>query len=198
VKKMITTVTVAAMVAGVGAGLAYKELNSASNHSVALAKTFSSIDDIVKDAKVIIKGKVPKEYRKEVVGEIVFHVYDVQVIKLYNNLTDQEIKEGETVEMYRLVGVESKDGKDMANIVAPKYQSLHEGEYLLFLNGQFDDNLNKLILIPNTPNQLFKAEKSSRLASWKSNNTEFENITEDDALPSINEADLLDAIDSLK
>ncbi|WP_304415190.1 hypothetical protein [Brevibacillus aydinogluensis] len=86
----------------------------------------------------------------------------------------------------------------MANIVAPKYHSLHEGEYLLFLNGQFDDNLNKLILIPNTPNQLFKAEKSSRLASWKSNNTEFENITEDDALPSINEADLLDAIDSLK
>jgi hypothetical protein len=28
--------------------------------------------------------------------------------------------------MYRLVGVESKDGKDMANIVAPKYQSLHD------------------------------------------------------------------------
>lgn len=195
---MITIVTAAALVVGVGSALAYKEINSASSHSAALAKKFSSTEDIVKDSKVIIKGKVPKEYRKEVVGQIVFYVYDVHVDKLYNNLTDQEIKEGETVEVYRLVGVDGDDGKDMVNIVEPEYQSLQEGEYLLFLNGEFDDNLNKLILIPNTPHQLFKAEKSNGFAARKSNDAEFENITETDTLPSINEADLLDAIDSIK
>lgn len=72
IEKMITIVTALALIVGVGSALAYKELNGPSDHSPALAKTFKSTEEIVKDSKVIIKGNVPKEYRKETVGEIVF------------------------------------------------------------------------------------------------------------------------------
>lgn len=197
-KKMITIVTALALIVGVGSALAYKELNGPSDHSPALAKTFKSTEEIVKDSKVIIKGNVPKEYRKETVGEIVFFVYDVQVDKVYSNLTDQEIVEGETVEVYRLVGVDTNEGKDMVNIVSPEYQALEQGEYLLFLNGQYDDNLKKLILIPNTPNQLFKTDKSRSLSSKQFTTQEFENVTDVDALPSIAEDTLLEAIEKVK
>lgn len=197
-KKMITFVTVLSLAVGVGSALAYKEWGSPHSHSNVLVKTFKSTNDIVKDSTVIVKGKVSDEFRKEVVGEIVFHVYDVQVDKLYSNQTDQEITEGETIEMYRLIGVDTNKGKDMVNIVAPEFQSLKQGEYLLFLNGKYDDNLNKLILIPNTPNQLFKANASSGFAAKNSDDVEFENITDEKSLPSINEAELLDAIGSTK
>lgn len=197
-KKMIAFVSAIALVFGVGSALAYKEWGNTQSHSNVLAKTFTSIDEIVKDSAVILKGEVSDEFRKEVVGEIVFHVYDVKVDTLYSNNTDQVITEGNTIEMYRLIGVDTNRGKNMVNIVAPEYQSLKQGEYLLFLNGQYDENLKKLILIPNTPNQLFRADTSNGFSSKNSNDIQFENITDTEALPSINEEELLKAIDSAK
>lgn len=197
-QKTIAFVAALALVFGVGSALGFKEWGSTQSHSNVLAKTFTSTDEIVKDSAVILKGEVSDEFRKEVVGEIVFHVYDVKVVTLYSNNTDQVIAEGDNIEMYRLIGVDTNRGKDMVNIVAPEYQSLKQGEYLLFLNGQYDENLKKLVLIPNTPHQLFRADTSNGFASKNSHDIEFENITDTVALPSINEAELLKAIDSAK
>ncbi|MBY0088870.1 hypothetical protein [Brevibacillus brevis] len=196
-KKLIAIVTVSALALGVGSALAFKEFGETNTHSNALAKTFKSTEEITNDSNVIIKGTVPSEFKQEKVGALVYNVYEVKVNKLYNNLTDANITEGESIEVYRLIGVDLGNNKDVANIVDSNYHELEKGEYLLFLNGAFDNELNKYTFIPNTPNQLFKMTSSKGLISDQSN-AEFENITDAHELPSINEADLIEAIESLK
>ncbi|WP_238352083.1 hypothetical protein [Brevibacillus brevis] len=194
---MIAIVSVTAVIAGVGSALTYKEFNHSNSHSVALSRTFSSTEEIVKKANVIIKGKVPSEFRQEKVGTVVYNVYEVQVDKLYSNLSDAKITEGESIELYRLIGLDLGDNKELANVVDADYHELEKGEYLLFLSGEYDGELKKYTYIPNTPNQLFKMTSSKGLRSGQSN-AEFENITKADELPSINEADLLEVIESIK
>ncbi|BAH42460.1 hypothetical protein BBR47_14830 [Brevibacillus brevis NBRC 100599] len=196
-KKLIAIVSVTAVIAGVGSALMYKEFNHSNSHSVALSRTFNSTEEIVKKANVIIKGKVPSEFRQEKVGTVVYNVYEVQVDKLYSNLSDAKITEGESIELYRLIGLDLGDNKEIANVVDANYHELEKGEYLLFLSGEYDDELKKYTYIPNTPNQLFKMNSSNGLRSNQSN-VEFENITEAGELPSINEADLLEVIESMK
>ncbi|MDC0762823.1 hypothetical protein HP398_27160 [Brevibacillus sp. HB1.4B] len=196
-KKLIAIVSVTAVIAGVGSALMYKEFNHSNSHSVALSRTFSSTEEIVKKANVIIKGKVPSEFRQEKVGTVVYNVYEVQVDKLYSNLSDAKITEGESIELYRLIGLDLGDNKELANVVDADYHELEKGEYLLFLSGEYDEELKKYTYIPNTPNQLFKMTSSKGLRSNQSD-TEFENITKADELPSINEADLLEVIESMK
>ncbi|UED77457.1 hypothetical protein [Brevibacillus sp. DP1.3A] len=196
-KKLITIISMAALVVGVGSALAFKEIKEtahADSHSNALAKVYKSTDELVENSNVIIKAKLPNEYRKEQVSEIVFYVYDAKVDKVYNNETDQKISEGDTVEVYRVIGFDTGGGKEMADIVAPKFQELEQGEYLLFLNGSYDEDLKKHILIPNSPHQLYKSDSSKGLNSKKSVDSQFESISESEALPSINEDDLLDSI----
>ncbi|MFC8689706.1 hypothetical protein [Brevibacillus porteri] len=194
---MIAIVSVTAVIAGVGSALMYKEFNHSNSHSVALSRTFSSTEEIVKKANVIIKGKVPSEFRQEKVGTVVYNVYEVQVDKLYSNLSDAKITEGESIELYRLIGLDLGDNKELANVVDADYHELEKGEYLLFLSGEYDEELKKYTYIPNTPNQLFKMTSSKGLRSNQSD-AEFENITKADELPSIHEADLLEVIESMK
>ncbi|QDS33741.1 hypothetical protein [Brevibacillus brevis] len=180
-KKLIAIISTAALVVGVGSALAFKEIKETTqtdSHSNVLAKVYKSTN----------------EYRKEQVSEIVFYVYDVQVDKVYNNETDQKFSEGDTVEVYRVIGFDTGGGKEMADIVAPKFQELEQGEYLLFLNGSYDEYLKKHILIQNSPHQLYKSDNSKGLNSSKSVDSQFESIVESEELPSINEDDLLDAI----
>ncbi|QDX94576.1 hypothetical protein EEL31_07985 [Brevibacillus laterosporus] len=86
----------------------------------------------------------------------------------------------------------------MANIVDEKNQEIEQGNYLLFLNGEYDEELKKNILIPNTPNQLFKLNEQNSLDAHDSSNNEYKNVFETESLPSINEKELTTAIDSLK
>ncbi|GED73044.1 hypothetical protein BRE01_67460 [Brevibacillus reuszeri] len=198
-KKLIAFVTIPALVLGIGSALAFKEFSNPSSDSNALAKTFNSTEEIAKDANVIIKANVPSEFKQETVGSLVYNVYEVQVDKLYSNLTDEDITEGESIEVHRLIGFNVSEGKEMANIGDSAFHELKEGEYLLFLNGGYDEDLKKFTYIPNTPNQLFKMASSKGFWSNKSSNSsEFENITDENALPSINETDLLEAIESMK
>lgn len=197
-KKLVTFVVIPALVLGIGSALAFKNFSNPDSHSNAFAKTFNTTEEIVKDANVIIKGKVPSEFKQEKVGSLVYNVYEVKVDKLYANLTDEDITEGDSIELYRLIGFNVSDEKEMANIGDADYHELNEGEYLLFLNGDYDEDLRKFTYIPNTPNQLFKMASSKGFWSNKSNSSEFENITDENALPSINETDLLEAIESMK
>ncbi|WP_289138751.1 hypothetical protein [uncultured Brevibacillus sp.] len=194
-RKMITLVILAAVLVGIGYSLASKkEQARTSSQGHTLSKTFSSLDEMARDSNVIIKGRISEEFRVQSMGKIVFYVYDILVEKLYRNQTAQEITEGKTLEIHRLVGVNWGEGNDMVNIVAPEYQTLQRGEYLLFLNGDYDEGLKKHILIPNTPNQLFKVEQSNASPHLQSRNPTFINITDSDALPSITEAELLEVI----
>ncbi|NQF14663.1 hypothetical protein HPY31_12150 [Brevibacillus sp. HB1.3] len=196
-KKLLTIVSMVAVIAGVGSALLYKEFNQSNSHSLALSRTFKSTEEIVEKANVIIKGKVPTEFRQEKVGSVVYNVYEVQVDKLYSNLSDAKITEGESIEVYHLIALDLGDNKELANIVDADFHEIDNGEYLLFLSGEYDDELKKYTYIPNTPNQLFKMTSSKGLRENPSN-IEFENVTEENALPSINEADLLEAIESKK
>jgi len=194
-RKMVTLVILAAVLVGIGYSfVSKKEPSHTSPQGFTLSKTFSSLDEMVRDSNVIIKGRVSEEFRVQSIGEIVFYIYDIQVEKLYRNQTTQEITEGKTLEIHRLVGVNLGEGNDMVNIVAPEYQELQRGEYLLFLNGDYDEGLKKHILIPNTPNQLFKVEQSNASPHLQSKNPTFINVTESNALPSIIEAELLEVI----
>ncbi|MFP3392784.1 hypothetical protein [Brevibacillus sp. SIMBA_040] len=194
-RKIITLVILAAVLVGISYSLASKkEQARTSSQGPTLSKTFSSLDEMVRDSNVIIKGRISEDFRVQSMGKIVFYVYDIQVDKLYRNQTAQEISEGKTLEIHRLVGVNLGEGNDMVNIVAPEYQALQRGEYLLFLNGDYDEELKKHILIPNTPNQLFKVEQSNASPYLQSINPTFVNVTESDALPSIIEAELLEVI----
>lgn len=105
-RKMITLVLLAAVLVGAGYSLVSKkkpERTSSQGHT--LSKTFSSLDEMVRDSNLIIKGRVPEEFRVQSMGKIVFYVYVIQVEKLYRNQTAQEIAEGKTLEIHRLVGV---------------------------------------------------------------------------------------------
>lgn len=195
-KKIYGLIIASALVIGVGSALAYKELSPTPSHSQALSKTFKSAEEIVKDSKVIVKGSVPHNYKEEKVGNLVFYVYEVKVNKVYSNLTSQKIDEGSTIELYRLIGFDA--GNSMANIVDEKNQEIEQGNYLLFLNGEYDEELKKNILIPNTPNQLFKLNETNSLNAQDSSNNEYENVFETESLPSINEKELTTAIDGLK
>ncbi|MED1665679.1 hypothetical protein [Brevibacillus laterosporus] len=193
-KKIYSLIIASALLIGVGSALAYNELSSTPSHSQALSKTFKNTEEIAKDSKVIVNGSVPQKYKQEKVGNLIFYVYEVEVNKVYNNLTSQKIDEGSTIELYRLIGFDA--GSSMVNIVDEKNQEIQQGNYLLFLNGEYDKELKKNILIPNTPNQLFKLNETSSLNAQE--NKEYTNVFETDSLPSINEKELITTIDNLK
>ncbi|MFB0831454.1 hypothetical protein ACEU2D_17860 [Brevibacillus laterosporus] len=193
-KKIYSLIIASALLIGVGSALAYKELSPAPSHSQALSKTFKNTEEIVKDSKVIVNASVPQKYKKEKVGNLIFYVYEVEVNKVYNNLTPQEINEGSTIELYRLIGFDT--GNSIVNIVDEKNQEIEKGNYLLFLNGEYDKELKKTVLILNTPNQLFKLNETNSLNTQE--NSEYTNVFETEALPTINEKELITAIDNLK
>ena len=195
-KKLYSVITVAALAVGIGSAWVYNDINHSSSHSYAVSKTFNSTEEITEDSQVIIKGSIQNEYKEEKIGNLLYYVYEVQVNKVYNNLTDQKIDEGVTISLYRLIGIDT--GSDVANIVDDENQEIVKGDYLLFLNGGYVEELNKDILVPNTPNQLFKLNQSNGFSLGKSNSNEFENIFESDALPSISEENLIKAIDKIK
>ncbi|QOS99989.1 hypothetical protein JNUCC42_04330 [Brevibacterium sp. JNUCC-42] len=193
-KKIYGLIIVSALVIGVGSAWVYKDLNASSSHSQALSKTFKNTEEIVKDSKVIVNGSVPQKYKQEKVGNLIFYVYEVEVNKVYNNLTSQKIDVGSTIELYRLIEFDA--GSSMVNIVDKKNQEIGQGNYLLFLNGEYDEELKKNVLIPNTPNQLFKLNETNSLNTEE--NSEYTNVFETEALPSINEKELITTIDNLK
>ncbi|MCG7317633.1 MULTISPECIES: hypothetical protein [Brevibacillus] len=193
-KKIYGLIIASALVIGVGSALAYKELSPTPSHSQALSKTFKNTEEIVKDSKVIVNGSVPQKYKQEKVGNLIFYVYEVEVNKVYNNLTSQKIDEGNTIELYRLIGFDA--GSSVVNIVDEKNQEIEQGNYLLFLNGEYDEELKKNVLIPNTPNQLFKLNEANSLNAQENN--EYTNVFETETLPSISEKELITTIDHLK
>ncbi|WP_312115719.1 hypothetical protein [Brevibacillus reuszeri] len=199
-KNVILLITLAALiVVGVISARSSKEMfNHNSLSSFALSKIYSTLEEIVKDSNVIISVSISNVYREERRGALVFYVYTAQVNKLYSNLTTQDIVEGGQLEVYRLIGVNTGVGNDMADIVDTKYQVLKQGEYLLFLNGDYDESEKKHILIPNTPNQLFKVEPLKDLLMHPFANAVFTNVTDIDSLPSFTEFELLQAIVVMK
>ncbi|TQK53741.1 hypothetical protein FB479_109220 [Brevibacillus sp. AG162] len=193
-KKIYGIVTVAALVVGIGSAWIYQEGDRPSSKSFALAKIFKSAEDIANDSKLIVNATIPNEYKEEMVGELKYFVYQVKVNKVYNNLTNQKIEDGDTIELYRLIGIDMGKGKDIVNIVEQKNQDIDKGDYLLFLNGGYVETLGKEILVPNTPNQLFMASSSKGITSTNSSKVEYKNVFESDAIPSIHEEELLNAI----
>ncbi|WP_134685089.1 hypothetical protein [Brevibacillus migulae] len=195
-KKKYGFIITAALIVGIGTAWGYQEYNQRDSHGYALTKTYKSIDESVENSKLIINGTIASDFSEEKVGELVYQVYDVKVNKIYNNDFDKEIKEGDTIQMYRLIGYDT--GKDIAKIVSNKAKKIDNGDYLFFLNGGYSETLKKEILSPNTPNQLFKVEDANKSLSAQSNSTEYKDVLESDAIPKITETELMKAIDKAK
>lgn len=137
-------------------------------------------------AMVILKGFVPQAYKVEKTELFVSYIYEVEVDKLYQNLTDQPIEPGHTIELHRIIGVHANNGEDIYPIADHGQIDIPEGDYLLFLNGGDDEQNNEWKWVPNTPNQLFKATDED--------GTTYEDVFRSDELPSVTEDDVLDAI----
>ncbi|WGV58992.1 hypothetical protein QIH01_26555 [Brevibacillus brevis] len=83
--------------------------------------------------------------------------YEVAVDNVFQNLTDHQIKAGDTIKLYRVVGFRPDKDKEIAPMADHKQTEIPEGEYLLFLNGDYDEEVGHVRWFTNTPNQLFKA-----------------------------------------
>ncbi|MGG1226354.1 hypothetical protein [Brevibacillus formosus] len=114
-------------------------------------------------------------------------MYEVTVDNVFQNLTDHHIEAGDTIKLYRIVGFQPDKDKEIAPIADHKQTEIPEGEYLLFLNGGYDEEVGHARWFPNTPNQLFKATGGD-------SGTEYKNVFVSDEIPSITEEDVLDAI----
>ncbi|USG67679.1 hypothetical protein NDK47_10540 [Brevibacillus ruminantium] len=181
-----------ALVVGFGSAVAYNQASSpSSKNHFAMTKRFTSTEEIVNDSQLIVQGSIPTQYREEIVDDVIYHAYQVQVNKVYSNLTNQEIEEGDTIELYRLIGFDS--GKSIVTITEDDTHVWDEGEYLLFLNVEYD-NEDKEVFVPNTPSQLFKLANSRGMFSKESNNNQFVNVYESEQLPKITEDELIQAI----
>ncbi|TGV08284.1 hypothetical protein [Brevibacillus parabrevis] len=195
-KRTIAVILVVLAVALVSA-FAFKqrqEVSLTDSSGYLLSKVYNSTSELVDFSNVILKGKISKEPRQEQLAELVFHVYDVEVEKLYDNQTEQNITAGDTVEVYRIIGYAPGDIHEMASLVAPEYQQLEQGEYLLFLNGGYDEEGDKHILIPNSPEQLYKAKEAEGFPWLKPAGERFDSISPQEQLPTIYESDLFLAI----
>ncbi|GEB35511.1 hypothetical protein BPA01_50910 [Brevibacillus parabrevis] len=197
VKKRTMTAILVLLAVGLGLTLAFikrQEASLADSSGYSLSKVYNSTSELVDFSNVILKGKISKEPRQEQLAELVFHVYDVEVEKLYDNQTEQNIKAGDTVEVYRIIGYAPGDIHEMASLVAPEYQQLEQGEYLLFLNSSYEEEGDKHILIPNSPEQLYKAKGAEGFPWLKLAGERFDSISPQEQLPTIYESDVFLAI----
>ena len=195
-KRTIAVILVVMAVALVSA-FAFKqrqEVSLADSSGYSLSKVYNSTSQLVDFSNVILKGKISKEPRQEQLADLVFHVYDVEVEKLYDNQTEQNIEAGDTVEVYRIIGYAPGDIQEMVNLVGPEYQQLEQGEYLLFLNGSYEEEGDKHILIPNSPEQLYKAKEAEGFPWLKPAGERFDSISPQEQLPTIYESDVFLAI----
>ncbi|QDX90936.1 hypothetical protein EEL30_00165 (plasmid) [Brevibacillus laterosporus] len=191
-KKMFLGITAAALLVGIGSSWTYDKYFSEKESSkhYALSKTYKSTDELVKNSKLIIKGEVSKEFELENVGELLYRVYTVQVDKVYSNDFNTKITQGETIDFYRPVGL--RVGKDIAYITDEDKLDIDGGDYLLFLNGGYVESIDKEILVPNTPNQLYKLNDSKGLIGYENYEGVFKSekglneITEEELLKTIN------------
>lgn len=185
-KKWFGVITLSAFLLVVGSACTTKKPTHSSS-GFALSKTFSSAEEITQDAMVILKGSVPKTYKVEKTEVLLFYVYEVAVDNVFQNLTDHQIEAGDTIKLYRIVGFQPDKDKEIALIADHKQTEIPEGEYLLFLNGGYDEEVGHVRWFPNTPNQLFKATGGD-------SDTAYKNVFVSDKIPSITEEDVLDAI----
>lgn len=185
-KKWLGVITLSAFLLAIGSACTTKE-STHSSGGFALSKTFSSTEEITQDAMVILKGSVPQAYKEEKSEFLLYYVYEVAVDDVFQNLTDHQIKAGDTIKLYRIVGFQPDKDKEIAPIADHKQTEIPEGEYLLFLNGGYDEEVGHVRWFPNTPNQLFKATGGD-------SSTEYKNVFVSDEIPSITEEDVLNAI----
>ncbi|WP_232700105.1 hypothetical protein [Brevibacillus daliensis] len=192
-KKVYTVITVLALAVGLSSSFIYSEINSAtSSHGHALAKSFKSTEEIVEDANLIVNAEIDNNYTVEKFNRTVFHVYKIKINKLYSNSSEQEISEGDTLELFQLVGVTTPIGENIAYLFDEKNVEISQGNYLLFLHSEYDENFQKNTVTSITSNQLFKAENKRSL----SNSNIFNDVWEQKNIPSINEEELMEIVSS--
>ncbi|PPA81216.1 hypothetical protein C4A76_23890 [Brevibacillus laterosporus] len=192
-KKNYFVITVLALAVGLGSSFIFNEVNnSKSSHGHALAKSFKSTEELVEDANLIVNAEIDNNYTVEKFDRTVFHVYKIKINKIYSNSSEQEFSEGDTVELFQLVGRTSPNGENIAYLFDEENVEITQGDYLLFLHSKYDENFKKNTVASITTNQLFKAENKRSLST----SNIFNDVWEQRNILSINEEELMEIVSS--
>lgn len=187
-KVKLITIICLVLVLGLATGKILKTRKDYSN-SVGLHVTYKSLEDLYENSQVIIKGDLLNS-NGEIVQTSEYPVqvrqYDVKVNKVFMNLTDNYIKQGDIITLSYPVKIGDY------NLVDNK--DLELGSYVLFLNIVHTSN-NKYF-VPNTPNNLYSSNTKSM-----NNNSQYNsyiNINNNGGLKEFTESELEYIINNAK
>lgn len=151
---------------------------SKNNYNIAASVKYDNIEEISKNAELIIKGQINdgyREFNRKLDNKLVNEkIYKVEVKDILVDKTGQDIENGSIIEVSYAVSFEIEGSKyDIVDL-----KDLSNGEYLLFLNTVSMDN--EIIFVNNSPNNIYRldGDKFTNLVE----ETKMEMLTENDLL----------------